>query len=207
MNLAVGRRDRKKASTRESIEAVALEMFLRHGFDNVTVAQIAEAADVAPQTVFNHFRSKEDLVFTRLEAFEDQLLAAVRDRPAGASVVRAFREALLARQGLLGRDDPAAREQLSELSRMIDGSATLREREQRVFRSRTDELASMLSAEGLSGVAPWVVANALIGVHRALIATIRRGLLAGESPSRLAEDASREVARALDLLDHGFSTL
>lgn len=59
----VGRRERKKQLTRQAISDVATRMFMDRGFDAVTVAEVAAAADVAVQTVFNHFPTKEDLFF------------------------------------------------------------------------------------------------------------------------------------------------
>jgi AcrR family transcriptional regulator len=53
-----GRRERKKRELRAQIYEAARQLFLKHGFENTTVAQIAEAADVAPATFFNHFASK-----------------------------------------------------------------------------------------------------------------------------------------------------
>ncbi|MFG1815037.1 TetR/AcrR family transcriptional regulator [Kribbella sp. NPDC049174] len=58
-----GRRERKKQQTRQAISDVATALFLERGFDAVTVAEVARAADVAVQTVFNHFPTKEDLFF------------------------------------------------------------------------------------------------------------------------------------------------
>src|SRR5438034_3149760 len=87
-----GLRERKKRQTREAIAAAAMELFAARGFDAVTVADVARAADVATATVFNYFPRKEDLVYSRLEVFEEELLAAIRDRLPGTSVVDAFAE-------------------------------------------------------------------------------------------------------------------
>jgi AcrR family transcriptional regulator len=61
--LEPGRRERKKLQTRQLISDVATGLFMERGFDHVTVAEVAKAADVAVQTVFNHFPTKEDLFF------------------------------------------------------------------------------------------------------------------------------------------------
>jgi AcrR family transcriptional regulator len=61
--MELGRRERKKQQTRQAISDVATGLFLERGFDAVTVAEVARAADVAVQTVFNHFPAKEDLFF------------------------------------------------------------------------------------------------------------------------------------------------
>src|SRR3954467_4440710 len=83
---AVGRRERKKAATRQALADAALELFLARGFDNVGVREIAEAADVSTATLFKHFPTKESLVFDLDAEREAALVAAVRDREPGQPV-------------------------------------------------------------------------------------------------------------------------
>ena len=200
-----GRRERKKQQTRDGIAAAALRLFLDRGFDRVTVAEVAEAADVAEQTVFNHFRTKEDLVYAYMEEHEDELVAAVRDRAAGEGVVEAFRRALRIRGGLLADPDPAAREKLESVSRMIATSPALQRREEQVYATRTDALARVLEHEDGGPLRAWVAANALVGVHRALVARTRRGVLDGVPSGELASLVGREADAALDLLAGGLA--
>ena len=94
---APGLRERKKAQTRQLIADTARRLFLERGFEAVTVAEIAREADVAEKTVFNYFPAKEDLFYGRLEAFEEELLAAIREREPGESLVAAFREFVMKR--------------------------------------------------------------------------------------------------------------
>ena len=61
--MTMGRRERKKAATRQALADAALRLFLEHGYDQVTVRDIAEAADVSTTTLFKHFPGKEALVF------------------------------------------------------------------------------------------------------------------------------------------------
>src|SRR6266536_6662243 len=91
----VGLRERKKQQTRELIAQTARRLFAERGFERVTVAEVARAADVSEQTVFNHFPTKEDLVYWRLGSFEEEMLATIRERPAGEPVLAAFRRFLL----------------------------------------------------------------------------------------------------------------
>src|SRR3954471_6981045 len=106
--MAEGLRERKKQQTRESIAETARRLFGERGFERVTIAEIARAANVSEQTVFNYFPTKEDLVYWRLGTFEDELLAAIRERSPGESALTAFGRFLLEQRGLLGRPDPAA---------------------------------------------------------------------------------------------------
>jgi AcrR family transcriptional regulator len=85
-----GRRARKKAATRAAIADAALALFLEHGFEGVSIRQIAEAADVSVATVFVHFPSKEALIFDEDAGFRSDLQAAVTGRPAGQDLLSAL---------------------------------------------------------------------------------------------------------------------
>src|SRR3954470_11940226 len=102
-----GLRERKKEATRRLIAQTARRLFAERGFDAVTVAQVARAADVAEKTVFNYFPTKEDLFYANMEAFEERLLAAIRERPAGETVLEAFRRFFLAPEGVLALGEDA----------------------------------------------------------------------------------------------------
>ncbi|MCR6483728.1 TetR/AcrR family transcriptional regulator [Amycolatopsis sp. OK19-0408] len=94
-----GLRERKKQATRLLISNVATGLFIQRGFEEVTVAEIAEAAGVSKMTVFNYFPRKEDLFLDRHADRLAELTAVVRSRPAGvspASALRAHQHALLA---------------------------------------------------------------------------------------------------------------
>ncbi|MCK2037764.1 TetR/AcrR family transcriptional regulator [Microbacterium sp. SSW1-49] len=88
----MGRRERKKAATRKAISDVATMMFLERGFDNVSIREVADAADVSPTTVFAHFPQKEALVFDEDDEQRDRLVSAVRDRPTGSTINRAIHD-------------------------------------------------------------------------------------------------------------------
>jgi AcrR family transcriptional regulator len=91
-----GLRERKKQQTRQLILDTASRLFVERGVDGVTVTEIARAAELSEMTVFNYFATKEDLVFGRMEFFEEQLVAAVEQRAPEESAVAAFGRMLLA---------------------------------------------------------------------------------------------------------------
>jgi len=202
-----GLRERKKEQTRQHIAETARRLFADRGFDRVRVAEVAIAADVSEQTVFNYFPTKEDLVYWRLGSFEEELLATIRDRDAGESVLAAFGRFVRAPRGMLASHDDETRERLAGVARMIAESPALLAREQQIFARYTDALAALLADEqGEGDVEPWVVANALMGVHRALVRYTRRRVLAGDRQRSLAREISAEADRALRRLEGGLGT-
>jgi len=214
MSSETGLRERKKQRTREQIAATARRLFAERGFERVTVAEIARAAEVAEKTVFNYFPTKEDLFYSRLESFEAELLASIRERAPDTTVVGAFEGFLLAPRGVFASreqdDRHAALEELRTITKVITESPALLAREQRVFERYTVSLASFLAEETgarAEDVEARVVANALIGVHRALIDEVRRRVLAGEDDlDRLARDLRAAARRALRRLESGLGS-
>jgi AcrR family transcriptional regulator len=204
--MEAGLRERKKERTRREIADAARRLFGERGFDRVTVAEVARAADVSPQTVFNYFPTKEDLFFWRLGAFEEDMLAAVRDRPAGESAVAAYRRFLVGQPGLLGRRDPQSREQLAALNRTIFESPSLRAREEQILAGYTRSLAALLAEEAgapADDIGARVAATAMMGVHRALIDYTRRRVLEGKLGPRLPRDVRARADEAFALLETG----
>ena len=206
--MAEGLRERKKQQTRELIAEIARRRFAERGFDRVTVAEIAREADVSEKTVFNYFATKEDLVYWRLESFEQELLDTIRERAVGESVLAAFGRFVRAPRGLLGNVDEDAREQLAALTRTIVSSPALLAREQQIFAAYTDSLAALVREErgaDADDIEPWVVANAMMGVHRALVHYTRGRVIAGARGERLARDVRAQAERALALLGDGLA--
>jgi AcrR family transcriptional regulator len=206
----MGLRERKKAQTRQLIAETAWRLFAERGFDQVPVAEIARQAQVALATVFNYFPTKEDLFYSRLEAFGERLLEAVGTRETGEPVLIAFRRHLLESDGgLLAQveaGDPEALKQLRTANRVIAASPALLAREQQALARYADALARMLAAETgapADDLQAQATANALMGVHRALIDYSRRRILADEQPAGLAADVRRLGNRAFALLEHG----
>jgi AcrR family transcriptional regulator len=202
-----GLRERKKQQTRDAIAESALELFLERGYDAVTIADVAERAAVDVKTIYNYFPSKPDLVYHRFETFWAEVLAAVRDRRAGESVLTAFSRFLVPLDGLLA--DTEATAELQDLTRLIVESPALLGYEDQVYARFTRELAEALAAEtdaGPGDIEPSVVAHALIGLHRSLVAYARTGTIAGLSNASVAHGVRARAKSAVALLETGFGT-
>jgi AcrR family transcriptional regulator len=202
----LGLRERKKKQTRQLLADTARRLFSEQGFEEVSVSEIAHAADVSQATVFNYFPTKEDLVYSGLETFENELLQTIRERPPGETVLDAFGRFVLQPRGLFTADEEQS-EQLLTLSRMIAASPALLAREQQIFNRYTAALTELIAGETRApagDLRPAVTASALIGVHRALIAYVRERIADDPVDRRqLSRDVQRRGATALTLLANG----
>ena len=170
----------------------------------MTVAEIARDADVAEETVFNYFPTKEDLFYGRLEAFEERAARGdPRPRRRARSILEAFGRFLLAPRGLFAADaDEAhsAQKQLRAITRMITEArrcsrASNRSSPATPTRSRPSSPRRPVPAGRRRAL---VAANALIGIHHALIEFVRKRTLAGDDDrTRLARRPSRPGKRGV----------
>ncbi len=210
MDQELGLRERKKLQTRQLIAETARRLFIEHGFDAVPVTAVAREAQVSEATVFNYFPTKEDLVYQGMEAFEAELLAAVRNRPPGEPIVAAFGRFVLQPRGLLAADDETAARYHAAISKMIVSSPALLAREQQVFARYTASLAALIAEDTGAeegDLRPRVAAHALMGIHQALIGFVRRRLTAGPADhTRLASEVTAQGRQALDLIAAGLGS-
>ncbi|MFD9126263.1 TetR/AcrR family transcriptional regulator [Kitasatospora sp. NPDC059571] len=202
----MGLRELKKQQTRTAIADIATGLFAEHGFDRVTVAEVARAAGVAVNTVFNYFPAKEDLFFDRQDEVTGHLARVVRTRPAGTSAARAIGADLVA---ALERGEPTLG--LGAEARVfwsvVAGSAALRARALEIGEAAEAALAAELAAEaaaGPDGAYPRALAGALAGAHRALLAEIRRRVVAGDPPEDVRRAVAAAARAAFDRLDAAF---
>lgn len=142
----IGRRERKKAQTRRSLSEAATRLFSERGFDAVTVAQVAEAADVSLATLFKHFPDgKESLLFSHDE--EDQPQASVPDtvsaRPAGTSVLQALHAVMSER----GPFEPSPSPELRARIALILATPALRGYARRRWLAHAGAIAQLLADE------------------------------------------------------------
>ena len=206
MSTAPGLRERKKQQTRELIAETAQRLFAERGFDAVTVAEVARAASVSEGTVFNYFPTKEELFYSGMEAFEARLVEAVRSRPAGESVLAAFRRFVLDGTGRLA--DVEVAELITKAAQLIGASPRLQAREREIVAEYTRELGMLIADEQGADprdVEPWAVANALMGVQRALVQHVRGRILEGERGPKLATAVRSQARAAFTRLEAGLA--
>lgn len=143
MSTDVGRRERKKAATRKAISDAATQLFVERGFDEVSIREVADAADVSPTTVFAHFPQKEALVFDEDDAQREMLVAAVRDRPEGTSVSDALRD--LYRRELIGLAFDPTGAHRRQFMQLITDTPALRDYASRMWLRHEDALAAAIA--------------------------------------------------------------
>jgi AcrR family transcriptional regulator len=147
MATGTGLRERKREQTRRTLNEVAVRLFLERGFDEVTVAEIAEEANVALTTLFTYYpEGKVALVFAQDEDRAEALTQAVRDREPGTDVLAAV-EHFMASRVPFGADDPASR----RLLHLIFSTPQLRAYVRTRWTDCEDVLTALLAAEGDSG--------------------------------------------------------
>ncbi|MEE1757162.1 TetR/AcrR family transcriptional regulator [Streptomyces sp. SP18CS02] len=186
-----GLRERKKRQTRQLISDVATGLFLERGFDAVTVAEVAKAADVSVNTVYNYFPAKEDLFLDRGEDVVDRLSRQVRGRRAGESaadaVLRELRAAVVSLSPSIGLFGGWA-----DFMRVIVDAPTLRSRLWAIQQEALHDLTATLAAE--TGAAegdpmPTLVAGQLSWVHSTLMGWIGSAMAEGREIGEVAREA------------------
>lgn len=141
---STGRRERKKAQTRQALADAAQRLFLEHGYDGVTVAQIADEADVSIATLFKHVPDgKEALIFDDGAERREALVRAVRDRAPGTSTLEALRGFFTRR----GPFDPDMPPDLQRLRDLIVGTPALTDYQRKLWQSAEGVLAEAIAAE------------------------------------------------------------
>lgn len=176
----------RKAATRLALADAALRLFLDRGYDNVTVREVADAADVAATTLLKYFPTKASLVFDRDTDIEAALIAAVTDRPAGVSILAALRAHAQARVAAMAVPGRAA------FLALVRGTPALSEYAHTMWTRHQDALARAIAgALGAPEDDPRCGALA------------RFALQASEFAVR-ADEPARAVDVAFDLLAHGW---
>jgi len=198
-----GLRQRKKRAARDAIAATARRLFAEHGFDAVTVAEVATAAEVSEKTVFNYFPTKEDLAFAGREEGIAQFVTAIAERPPGSSVLDVFRAMT---HTVLDVFVAGGDEDLLAVAKIIRGSRALHERLTVGWESGDAAITAVIaetSGAGDDDLLPAIVARTLWFTHRSIFRAALTGLLAGEDPEQLAARLRVAADRAYDQLAGG----
>jgi AcrR family transcriptional regulator len=210
----IDRRARKKAQTRELIREVAHRLFAQQGFDVVTVVDIARGADVAVQTVFNHFATKEELFFAGRTPWVTGPAEAVRSREASVPPLCALRAYLVdAVRGLVASHaGPERRCYVTTL----EASEALRIQERELVHTAEFSLRDALfeawtadpDAPGTPvdpRTAAALVAAVWLAAARTLVVEQRAELTEGADPEKKAADVMDLADRVLSQLQAGVS--
>ncbi|MFD7295542.1 TetR/AcrR family transcriptional regulator [Streptomyces sp. NPDC059897] len=197
--MAEGLRERKKRQTRQYISDVATGLFLERGFDAVTVAEIADAANVSVNTVYNYFPAKEDLFLDRASGVIDRMSRWVRGRGAGESaagaVLRELREEVESVSPRVGLMDG-----YSDFMRVVQAAPALRSRLWAIQQEVRDNLVATLREETRAAEGdplPDLIAGQIDWVHQTVMAHIGRRMVEGGTPA----EVSREMLDVLDEIE------
>jgi AcrR family transcriptional regulator len=192
-----GLRARKKARTRDAIADAAITLFLAYGFDQVSINDVAAAAEVSKPTLFRYFPTKEDLVLHRFADHQGEAARVVRGRPAGAPPVTALHEHF--RAGL-DRFDPVTglndHPEVVAFHRLVFGTASLAGRLTRFLVDDEEALAAALG----EGIGARLRAAQVLAVQRVLARANWQRIADG----RTARDVHPEAVADADL---GFAQL
>ncbi|MVO90668.1 TetR family transcriptional regulator [Streptomyces sp. p1417] len=203
---APGLRERKKQQTASRIWHAAVDLFVERGYDKVSVAEIAAAADVSKMTVFNYFGTKDDVLLAPMEEHVSDAADAIRARASGESAADALRRRLLdlieARDPSVGLGDSP---RTLQVLRLITETPVLLHRAHAFHHRSQQLLATALAEETGDAVLAEVAAAQLIGVRNAVFAEVHRRRMAGTPLDEVAATAEALARDAFDLVEKGLS--
>jgi AcrR family transcriptional regulator len=206
MNEPAGLRERKRERTRNLIAQEALRLFLDRGFDEVSVNEVAAAAEVSKATLFRYFPTKEDLVLHRFADHLGEAARVVRARPPGLTPTAALRDHFLA--GLAARDPITGLNDHPEVlafQQLLSETPTLRTGLRQRYTSQDIDALTDALPEGATPLARRLAATHLIAVQQELGMENWRTLASGRSADEVyaeavtaAEGAYGQLMKGLD---------
>jgi AcrR family transcriptional regulator len=199
-----GLRELKKARTRRLIADTAARLFAERGYEHVAVSDVAREAEVAEQTVYNYFRTKEQLVTDREQQVEDRLCDLIRSRPPAVTAAAAIRGFVLESVAAIRGIPPELWR--GELGYLAAISPTVH----RLALELTDRQAAALASaiSDTTAVPPEIAtlqAIALAGVFQIIISEAGRRTREGQSQAEIADELYPIVENILDELDRWLS--
>jgi len=193
-----GLRERKKQKTRETIVNVALELFCKKGYEQTTIAEIGDAAEVSPRTIFAYFPTKEDILFSDTPVVHERWARALEGRAEGITALDALRQ-IIAESLVLGPSELLRR-------RIVACDQTL-QRSERARMAPFEQMMVEAIAKDLStdpdDIRPQIVAAALIAAFSA----IRHRDLADPSESLSSDQAMAAVDDVIEFVRGGLEAL
>lgn len=202
----VGLRERKKQRTHDAISAAAISLFLARGFDAVSVADVAAAAEVSKPTLFKYFATKEDLVLHLIADHQGEAARVVRQRRAAESPLAALRRHFL--DGLDRRDPVTGlndHDQVLAFHRMVFSTGSLAARVASYAASDEAALAEALAEARAGELTSRLAAGQIVAVRRILARENWRLLIEGRSATQVYPEAVTAANHAFDLLESGLA--
>lgn len=197
----IGLRERKKRQTYERVSEVAIRLFLEKGFDAVSVADVAAAAEISKPTLFRYFPAKEDLVLYRIADHEGEAARVVAGEAHPiAALRRHFLEGVEKGDPVTGLSDHP---EVLAFHRLLYGSPSLVARAQAHVERSEVALAEALGG-GLDGR---LAAGQILAVQRILAMENWRRISAGESVAEVKPEAVAAAERAFARLAAGLPEL
>jgi AcrR family transcriptional regulator len=201
---ASGLRERKKARTRRHIADTAARLFAEHGYEQVAVTDVAREAEVAEQTVYNYFGTKELLVVDRDEQIKDRMCDLIRTRPPGTTAAAAVREFVLGSVAAI-RTIPAEQWR-GELGYLAAISPTVHRLALELTDRQAKAFAGVISQTApVSPEAARLQGIALAGIFQIIISDTGRRTVDGQSQSQIADELYAVVGNIVDELDMWFA--
>ncbi|MDR0359845.1 MAG: TetR/AcrR family transcriptional regulator [bacterium] len=194
-----GLRARRKQQARELIAAAAARLFAEHGYERVAVIDVARAADVSEQTVYNHFPTKEHLVLDRDEELRDRLVDRIRSRPAGVSPAAAIRQDALSWVAALA--SLPAEQVRGGLGYLGVRSRTVRRLSLEMTDRHADAIATALRDTTPQPAVAKLHAIAIAWVFQTVTDETGRRTEHGHAPAQIARELRPIVAAMVDALD------
>lgn len=192
-----GLRERKKRRMYETVSETAIRLFLEKGFDAVSVAEVAAAAEISKPTLFRYFPAKEDLVLYRIADHEDEAARVVREGPAPVEALRRhFLEGIERCDPITGLNDHPA---VLAFHSLVYGTPALVARMYGYLERSEAALAEALGG----GLDARLAAGQIVAVQRILAEENWRRISAGEPVAEVKKDAVAAAERAFGLLEAG----
>ncbi|THV36995.1 TetR/AcrR family transcriptional regulator [Glycomyces buryatensis] len=203
-----GLRERKKNATWELLRNTAIDLFEERGYDNVSVAQVAAAAEVSKATVFNYFPAKEDLVIGGMKHHVGDDARVVRERAKGQTPHAALREHFLR---LLEAGAPqtglSGNPMYLRIQQLLMSSPTLLMTTMGYRRHSSVLLSEVLIEEGHEDLTARLVASQLMHTKNILAEVNVHHILEGRTVEELRPGAITAAEHAFGLLEHGIGDL